>query len=139
MDECARRILRSSQSEGGCFGGLRRRNEGYRERKPLEASLSALYSIASGILQVTFDMIFKPNSNLGEDDYLIWCRRGEGLDPPQGCPCRVKSRTNRLTSRAYQAITSEKKGFFLSSSPVPRRRPQWFKHRIGANACSGRN
>ena len=38
MDECARGTLRSSESEGGCFGGLRRRNEGYHGRKPVEAS-----------------------------------------------------------------------------------------------------
>ncbi len=38
MDDCARGTLRSSESEGGCFGGLRRRNEGYRGRKPVEAS-----------------------------------------------------------------------------------------------------
>ncbi len=60
MDECARGTLRSSArpveyspwsrreppsenllhgaSEGGCFGGLRRRNEGYHGRKPVEAS-----------------------------------------------------------------------------------------------------
>ncbi len=39
MDECGRGTLRSSESEGGCFGGLRRRNEGYHGRKPVEASL----------------------------------------------------------------------------------------------------
>jgi len=30
--------LRSSESEGGCFGGFRRRNERYHGRKPVEAS-----------------------------------------------------------------------------------------------------
>ncbi len=37
MDECARGTLRSSESEGGCFGGLRRRNEGNHRPKPVEA------------------------------------------------------------------------------------------------------
>jgi len=35
MDECARGTLRSSKRKGGCFGGLRRRNEGYHGRKPV--------------------------------------------------------------------------------------------------------
>ncbi|MCH7912538.1 MAG: hypothetical protein IH856_05815 [Deltaproteobacteria bacterium] len=38
MDKIARETLRSSESEGGCFGGLRRRNEGYHGFKPVEAS-----------------------------------------------------------------------------------------------------
>ncbi len=42
MDECVRGTLRSSKSEGGCFGGLRRRNEGYNGRKPVEASLGSV-------------------------------------------------------------------------------------------------
>jgi hypothetical protein len=41
MDECARGTLRSSESEGGCFGGLHRRNEGYHGRKPVKDSLIA--------------------------------------------------------------------------------------------------
>jgi len=44
MDECARGTLRSSESEGGCFGGLRRRNEGYRGRKPVEASFFLVHT-----------------------------------------------------------------------------------------------
>ncbi len=38
MDGCDRRTLRSLKSEGGCFGGFRRRDEGYHGRKPVEAS-----------------------------------------------------------------------------------------------------
>ncbi|QQG46194.1 MAG: glycosyltransferase family 39 protein [Candidatus Niyogibacteria bacterium] len=40
VDECEGRTLRSSESEGGCFGGFRRRNEGYHGRKPVEASFN---------------------------------------------------------------------------------------------------
>ena len=35
----ARRTLRSSESEGGCFGGFRRRDEGYHECKLAELHL----------------------------------------------------------------------------------------------------
>ena len=36
-DECVGRTIRSSESEGGCFGGFRRRNEGYHGLTPVEA------------------------------------------------------------------------------------------------------
>ncbi len=38
MDEMTRWTRRSSESEGGCFGGFRRRNEGNPWRQPAEAS-----------------------------------------------------------------------------------------------------
>jgi len=38
MDECDGWTVRSSKSEGGCFGGFRRRKEGYHGCKPVEAS-----------------------------------------------------------------------------------------------------
>ncbi len=38
VNECEERTLRSSKSEGGCFGGFRRRNEGYNGLKPVVAS-----------------------------------------------------------------------------------------------------
>ena len=37
VDECVRWTRRSLQSEGGCFGGFRRRNERYHGCKPVEA------------------------------------------------------------------------------------------------------
>ena len=48
VDECEGRTLRSSKSEGGCFGGFRRRNEGYHGRKPVEASFFLLGSVLIG-------------------------------------------------------------------------------------------
>jgi hypothetical protein len=44
MDECDSQTLRSSKSEGGCFGGFRRRKEGYYECKPVKASLVYVFS-----------------------------------------------------------------------------------------------
>ena len=38
-----------------------------------------------------------------------------GVEPPQGYPYLILSRTNRLSILTYQAITSEIKGLF---SPV---------------------
>ena len=38
VDECDGRTYRSL-GEGRCFGGFRRRNEGYHECKPVEASI----------------------------------------------------------------------------------------------------
>ena len=49
IDECDGRILRSSRSEGGCFGGFRRGNEGYHGRKLVEASLLFVILFWSGV------------------------------------------------------------------------------------------
>jgi len=53
-DECDGRTLRSSKSEGGCFGGFRRRKEGYHGCKPVEASFLKILrrdkAAAQGIL-----------------------------------------------------------------------------------------
>ena len=96
MDECARGTLRSSESEGGCFGGLRRRNEGYHGRKPVEASLwsnptRALLASSLFLLLLFASSSLFPAPGQMLDDTLAQARRsmvekdlrGQGIKDPR--------------------------------------------------------
>ncbi len=57
MDKIARETLRSSESEGGCFGGLRRRNEGYHGFKPVLSIISSAQSAEAAASAAKADKI----------------------------------------------------------------------------------
>jgi len=70
MDECARGTLRSSESEGRCFGGLRRRNEGYHGRKPVEASFFS-GKICGSLVSTELTVLGNPNIALRPSTFLF--------------------------------------------------------------------
>ncbi len=88
MDECARGTLRSSESEGGCFGGLRRRNEGYDGRKPVEASLAISADIQMyNIVQTTCRRIVPSDRDANSGDGEPGEGSGKGMGMAEQ-PCR---------------------------------------------------
>ncbi len=95
MDECARGTLRSSESEGWCFGGLRRRNERYHGGKPVEASL---FRIPRGLPRAITDGI----STVESRSITLLCQNA----PPgkAGMNGRVAIPMARATTHRYVRV-----------------------------------